>query len=101
MSKLPKKMLLPDFRGIETIAKGPFGKAVIGWIRSLYDMLQRNHENYLDFAEAGGWKTKNWRAKEAEAVDVAAGEANVVGDLMEQQRNADGTWTTRRLNLGS
>ena len=100
MSKLPKKMLLPDFNRLQTIAKTEFEEQLIQWMRSLYDMLQKDHEEILDFAEAGGWKTKNWRVQEAEAADVTAGNANAVNDLMEQQKVND-IWITRRLNLGS
>ena len=82
MSRLPKKMLLPDFNNLKAIAKSDFERQLVQWIHSLYDMLQKNHQNILDFAEAGGMSTADWDIKQATAADVANGDAVAAGNLL-------------------
>ncbi len=100
MSRLPKKILLPNMGNLRAKAKTDFERELLRWVQTLYDNLQKNHQEIFEFAEAGGWGLKSWRAKEADAADVAAGDANAVGDLLEQQK-VSGVWITRRINLGS
>lgn len=70
MSRLPQTMEL-DRPGIERL---PVPEAVKVWLRRLVDTCEEKYELIRDFAEAGGFATKNWRAKE-------------VGDNLEFQKN--------------
>ena len=84
MSQIPKTMLLPSTESVESLRDMPendFRNGILDYLQSLIDMLQQNHRKIREFAEAGGFQTKNWRGKE---------DSN--GDLIIQHKNAYGSW---------
>ncbi len=99
-SKLAKTMILPMFDTLQSKAKTPLEIELIQWIKSLYDSLQREHRSVRTEADTGGMNTATWRIKEAETIDVAAGQANAAGDLM-IQRKISGIWKTSQNFRGS
>lgn len=85
MSKMPKTMILPSTEAIEFLRSLPdpmFREELLDFLKSLLDMLQQSHRQTREFAESGGWQTKNWRGKEDEN-----------GDLIIEHKNATtGAW---------
>ncbi len=99
-SKLAKTMILPSFDTLNAKSKSPFEDELIQWIKALYDALQREHRSVRTEADVGGMNTATWRIKEADAADVANGNANAAGDLM-IQRKIGGVWQTSQVYRGS
>jgi len=78
VSCLPQTMEL-DKLGIERLSVSEDVKV---WLRRLVDTLEEKYQLTRDFAEAGGFATKNWRGRE-------------VGDNLEFQKKVDGTYTKK------
>lgn len=77
MSNLPKSMEL-DRSGIERL---PVKEEVKVWLRRLLDTLEVKYQLIRDFAEAGGFATKNWRGREDSNKDLKI------------QKKVSGVWT--------
>lgn len=82
MSKLPKTLEL-DMEGIERL---PLPEEVKVWLRRLVYDLEEKYKFQFDHAEAGGFGTKNWKAKEADSDDVTNGSARAAGNLILSHR---------------
>ncbi len=96
MSLLPKK-----FAFQESSIKGV--KDLDDMKRVFRDFLRefdRWYAKLFDNIENGGFETNSWRVKEADAADVAASQANAVGDLIFQRKVA-GVFTTAHTIRGS
>jgi len=84
MSKLPKTMLLPSTEKIEGMMELPeklFRKALLDFLKSLVQMVQRTFRLIRENDEAGGYRTKTWRLIEDDN-----------GDLIKQKK-VSGVWT--------
>lgn len=92
---LPAKTIgLPNPEGLKT------PQEIVKFLKVMIDNLEKAHTNQGDHNQGGGYGTKSWRVKEADAKDVADNKANAVGDML-IQRKVSGVWTSVQVYHGS
>ena len=88
MSLMPRQIPIRrlDIGRLETVGD------VRRWLEGFVKELDLWYTQLYNHIESGGFETKTWRVKEANAQDVTDGNAAAVGDLMFQHK-VSGIWS--------